>query len=254
MASELGNNNLGTAMQLMVLPSDMADAMIVHKATKGLGTRERLLYPVLCGRENDEIIKLKSTYFSMFSEDMGIKLSGELGGNFERIIFWSIQGLEKEYDPDYFTDEKAEADADAFHKAGEGFFGTDEASLFKIIAESPAEHLEKINEIYVSKYELTLIGALDAEVGGDAGRAARYAVGMKLKPYKTAAEHIAKCCEGFGTDEIGLTCAILRYQPIMGDVEASHQEEYGKSICDRIESEVGGKYKRLLKKMVEFSL
>jgi hypothetical protein len=254
MDGELGDNNLGFAMQLLALPIDMAQAMIVYKAMRGIGTKERLLYPVLCGRDNDEIVKLKASYFSMYSEDMGIKLSGELGGDFERMIFWSIQGLEKEFDPDYFTDEKAEADADAFYEGGQGSFGTDEASLFKIIAESPAEHLEKVNEIYVTKYELTLIGALSSEIGGDAGRAARYAVGMKLKPFQTAAEHIANCCEGFGTDEIGLTCAILSYQAVMGDVEAAHQDEYGKSICDRIESEVGGKYKRLLKKMVEFSL
>jgi hypothetical protein len=254
MKSELGSRSLGMAMQLLSLPLDMAEATIVKNAMSGLGTTEHLLYPVICGRENDEIVKLKATYFSMFSEDMSVKLAGELGGDFERMIFWCLQGLEKEYDADYFTDEKAEADAEAFHEAGEGSFGTDESSLFKIIGESPAEHLENVNSIHVDKYEITLIGALNNEVGGDAGRAARYAVGMKLKPYKTAAQHIAKSCEGWGTDEIALTCAILRYQSIMGKVEEAHIEEYGQTISERIESEVGGKYKRLLQKMVEYSL
>jgi hypothetical protein len=55
-------------------------------------------------------------------------------------------------------------------------------------------------------------------------------------------------------DELSLTCAILRYQAIMPLVEEAHSEEYGQTICERIESEVGGKYKRLLKKMVENSL
>ena len=159
----------------------MAEATIVRNAMSGFGTKERLLYPVICGRDNDEIVKLKATYFSMFSKDMSVELAGELGGDFERIIFWGLQGLEKEYDTEYFTDDKVEADAEAFHKAGEGSFGTDETSLFKIIGESPAEHLEKVNSVYVDKYEITLIGALNNEVGGDAGRAARYAVGMKLK-------------------------------------------------------------------------
>jgi hypothetical protein len=159
----------------------MAEATIVKNAMAGLGTKERLIYPVICGRDNDEIIRLKATYFSMFSEDMSVQLAGELSGDFERMIFWALQGLEKDYDDDYFSDEKAEADAEAFHKAGEGSFGTDETSLFKIIAESPAEHLEEVNDIYIDKYEITLIGALNNEVGGDAGRAARYAVGMKLK-------------------------------------------------------------------------
>ena len=55
-------------------------------------------------------------------------------------------------------------------------------------------------------------------------------------------------------DELALTCAILRYQAIMGDVNEAHIEEYGSSLVDRIESEVGGKYKRLLVKMVENSI
>ena len=175
--------------------------MILHKAMKGLGTRERLIYPVICSRDNDEIVKLKATFFEMYSQDLGIKLASELGGDFERMIFWSLQGLEKPFDPDYFTQERAEADAEAFFKGGQGHWGTDETSLFKIIAESPAEHLENVNKAYVDKHEVTLIGALNTEIGGDAGRAARFAVGMKLKPYKTVAEHIARCCEGFGTGE-----------------------------------------------------
>jgi hypothetical protein len=55
-------------------------------------------------------------------------------------------------------------------------------------------------------------------------------------------------------DELGLTCAIIQYQKIMGKVEEAHIAEYGKTICERIQSEVGGKYKRLLTQMVEYSL
>jgi hypothetical protein len=254
MKSELGSGKLGMAMQLLSLPLDMAEAMILHGAMKGIGTKERLIWPVLCGRTNKEITKLKATYFSMYSKDVSIQLAGELSGDFERMIFWCLQGLEKEYDEDYFTDEKAKEDAIAFHKAGAGKFGTDEHSLFKIICESPKEHLEKVNAVYTDKYEITLLGSLKKELSGDVGLACQYAVGMKLKPYITAAKHIAKTCEGFGTDELGLTCAILRYQSIMGPVEAAHVEEYGKTIKARIEEEVGGKYKKLLTKMVEYSL
>ena len=177
----------------------MAEATILRKAMKGLGTKEKMIYPVLCGRDNDEIVKLKETYFSMYSDDLGVKLAGELTGDFERMVFFALQGLEKEYDEEYFTAEKAEADADAFFEGGQGSFGTDEASLFKIIGESPPEHLEKVNAVYTDKREVTLLGALKNEVGGDAGKAARYAVGMKLKPFRTAAEHIADTCKGFGT-------------------------------------------------------
>ena len=185
--------------QLLSLPLDMAEAMILNGAMKGIGTKERLIWPVLCGRSNEEIAKLKATYFAMYSKDLSIQLAGELSGNFERMIFWCLQGLEKEYDEDYFTADKAKEDAEAFHKAGAGKFGTDEHSLFKIICESPKEHLQKINAVYTDKYEITLLGSLKKELSGDVGQACLYAVGMKLKPYITAAKHIAKTCEGFGT-------------------------------------------------------
>ena len=192
-------------VKLLVLPMNMAEAMILNMAMKGMGTKERLIYPVVCGRANEEIVKLKETYFSMYGDDLGVKLAGELGGEFERIVFWSLQGMEKEYDEEYFNDEKVEADVEAFHEAGEGRFGTDEASLFKIICESPPEHLEKVNALYTEKYEVTLIGALKSEVGGDAGKAAQYAVGMKLKPEVTAAQHIKSTCAGFGTGKIAFS-------------------------------------------------
>ena len=65
---------------------------------------------------------------------------------------------------------------------------------------------------------------------------------------------VSNIFRSFFADEIGLTCAILRYQSIMGKVEEAHIEEYGQTISERIESEVGGKYQRLLMKMVEYSL
>jgi hypothetical protein len=177
----------------------LAEARMLHDAMKGIGTKERIIYPLLCGRDNGEITKLRETYFSTYGDDLAVQLSKELNGDFERMVFYSLQGLEKKYDKSYFTDKKAEADADAFFQAGKGSFGTDEQSIFKIIGESPSEHLEHVNTIYTDKYETTLLGALKTEVGGDAGRAARYAVGMKLKPFRTAAEHIEDTCQGFGT-------------------------------------------------------
>jgi hypothetical protein len=40
----------------------------------------------------------------------------------------------------------------------------------------------------------------------------------------------------------------------MASVNEAHSEQFDQTICERIESEVKGKYKRLLLKMVENSL
>lgn len=254
MLSECGNGKLGVALQLLALPPDEAEAVMLHRAMRGSGTRERFLWPVLCGRDNQEMVQLKEQYFKFYDKDLAVHLAGELRGDFERLMFHSLQASEEPFDDDYHTDEKAEHDAEMFRAAGEEkFFGTDEKSLFEIIAKSPPVYLEKINKIYVERNERTLISALESELGGDVEKGSMHAVGMKIKPAETVAKLIKSSCAGFGTDEIGLACDIIRYQPLLKDANEAHQELYSKSIQDRIKDEVGGDYESLLCAIVDFA-
>jgi hypothetical protein len=43
-----------------------------------------------------------------------------------------------------------------------------------------------------------------------------------------------------------LSCCLIRYQNIMAEVMGAHIEAYGKTIHERVRSEVGGKFKALL--------
>ena len=71
-------------------------------------------------------------------------------------------------------------------------------------------------------------------------------IGMKLKPYETIAELIKTACTGMGTDELLLTCTLIRYQGVMQEVMSAHIELFGSSIHERVRKETGGKYKELL--------
>ena len=57
-------------------------------------------------------------------------------------------------------------------------------------------------------------------------------------------------CAGIGTDELGLSCAILRYQHILPRVMIEHSNMYGKTIGDRINDETRGDFQELLLEMV----
>ena len=87
---------------------------------------------------------------------------------------------------------------------------------------------------------------MEKEMGGDAGKGALFALGMKLKPYDTVAKAIRDACKGFGTNELMLTVTLIRYQPIMTQVEEAYVDDYGKSLEDTIKSETGGDYRKLL--------
>lgn len=249
--SECGERSFGKAVQLIAAPSDIAECKMIKYATEDLGTREHLLYPILLGRSNQEMDHLKKTYYKYFEDDLGQKIGGEVSGNLERLLFNALQGIEIEYDPDFHTPEKAEEDADAFYEAGQGSWGTDETELFKMLCECPPEHLEAMNEIYVEKHDVTMSKALKKEMGGTLEDACVYLVEFKLKPAETAAAMIKKACAGFGTEELALTMAIIRYQLILAEVAEKHEEMYEKTLLDRVDSETGGDYGALLCKIVE---
>lgn len=91
---------------------------------------------------------------------------------------------------------------------------------------------------------------MEKELGGvgekNLREATLYLLGMKLKPYEAMAKLVKAACAGFGTDELLLTCCIIRFQGVMQQVMTAHIELYGKTIHDRVRSEVGGKFKTLL--------
>lgn len=254
MKSECGNRDFGTALQFLACPSDEAECDMIKKACKGLGTDELLLYPIICGRSNKEIDMLKKKFYKMYDEDLGIYLSKELGGDFEKLIFNCLQGIEEEYDPDYHTDDLVSDDVSALHAMGEGKWGTDEAGLFKLLCARPSEHLKKVNLAYADKYDVTLFKVMEQELGGHTRDATLFLLGMKIKPYATAAKLIKQACKGIGTNELLLSCTIIRYHICLKEVMQAHEELFDKTLQERLKSEIGGDYRRLLNEMCDAAM
>ena len=152
----------------------------------------------------------------------------------------------EEYDPDYHTKEKAVEDAEDFYKAGQGRWGTNENQFFKVVALAPRKHLKLINEVYADKYGYTLAKAMEKELSGKATKAAIFTCNMRLKPYEAISHLMKSACAGLGTDEFLLTCCIIRYQNIMGQVNFTHEELFGKSVHDRVRDECSKNYKKIL--------
>jgi hypothetical protein len=243
---EAGKRDFGTALQYLSVPLDEAECDMLKHSCKGVGTDERLLYPIIVGRTNQDMIALKRKYFNLNDSDLGKKLDSELGGDFEDLIFNCLQAAEEEYDRDFHNEDKVEEDTKAFHKMGEGKFGTNETGFFKLLCASPSEHLKKVNQMYADKYDVTLYKAIDDEMRGKVRDAALYVLGMKLKPYETVAKFIHTATKGLGTDEDLLTCIIIRYQAHLGKINEAYSELYEKSLQEMLKREVKGDYKKVL--------
>lgn len=194
---------------------------------------------------------LKKVYFKKYNKDLSIVVASELSGVLKKLHLACLQAREEAYDPTYHNESKAVEDADAFHAAGEGKWGTDEASLFDIICKAPPTYLRMIDNAYVAKYNHNLERALEKELSGKGKKAAIFHLNMKLNPYHTAAEHIKSTCAGIGTDELGLSCAILRYQHILPRVMVEHVNISSKTVEERVVSETSGYYRKLLVQMIK---
>jgi len=248
---ECGNNDFGTAMQFLSLGPVEAECYMVKKAVDGWGSDKLLLYSILCGRSNDDMILLKKTYYKLFTDDLTARVASEVGGDLKKILLSAVQAAEEEFDPDYHTKDKAAEDADAIYKAGQGRWGTDENRMAKIVVLSPPKYLKLINEVYADQYGYTLFKAFEKELNKLGGEAALFTLGMKLKPYETVAKLIKKATKGLGTNEILLTCNIIRYQDIMAHVCVTHEQLFEKSVHQRVKDETSGSYEKILLAVLE---
>lgn len=251
MASECGNRNFGFALQLLAVDPVQTDCLVIDKACNGLGTNELLLFSIICGRTNKEMELLKKKYFAWKTEDLGKKLDSELGGNLESLIFNVFQASQEVYDPDYHNSEKIQADVDELYKYGTGKWGTNEKGLFKLLCSTPPEYLKELNLAYAEKHGYTLPKVLEKELGGHVQQAAMYMVDMKLKPYEAVAKLIDKACRGIGTNELLLSATLIRNQGILKQVIVAHQELFSKNLRDRIKSEVGGDFGKLMLQIID---
>lgn len=251
MKSECGKGDFGTALQFLAVPSDEAECDMIKMACKGLGTDELLLYPIICGRTNSEIDLLKKKFYKIYDQDLGMALNKELGGDFEKLIFNCLQGIEEAFDPGYHTDDLVAEDVAAFYQMGEGKFGTDESGLFKLLCSRPSEHLKKVNLAYADKHDVTLFKIMEDELKGHSRDATLYLIGMKIKPHTTVAKLIKTACKGAGTNELLLSSTIIRYQICLKEVMAAYEELYGESLKGMLKGEIGGDFRRLLQELCD---
>jgi hypothetical protein len=248
MINECGNDDFGVLTQFLSVGPVEAECMMLKQAMDGLGSDQVMLYSILCGRSNEDIALLKTTYYNLYTEDLIGRVTNECSGDLKVILTAALQGAEETFDPNFHTEDKATDDAKALYEAGQGsgWFSSDEALMAKIVVLSPPKYLKILNGVYAEKYGYTLIKAFEKELNKRGGDAAKFTLGMKLKPFDTIATLIKKSTKGFGTNELLLSSCVVRYQDLMFNVAVAHEALFEKSIHQRVKDEVGGHYQNLL--------
>ncbi|KAG7387821.1 hypothetical protein PHYBOEH_008118 [Phytophthora boehmeriae] len=249
-------SDYGVLLKMLSSPLEHVEAEILRKATKGLGTTEEWIYPVVMARSNVEIALLKKTFQEKYGEDLVKIMRGELSSSLRRVIMTALQGDMAAFDPAVHTSAKAAADADALYKAGEGKWGTDEEPFIRIVVLSPPEHLRNIDAVYSKKYQYkkkptNVIKAIKGEFSGDAQTALLFRARMVFEPFELLADLFERTMKGMGTDEYALSTVVVRYHAMLPQIKTAYKKLYGKELSKRIRGDTSGEYRDLLLALVD---
>uniref|UniRef100_A0A3B4AY49 Annexin n=1 Tax=Periophthalmus magnuspinnatus TaxID=409849 RepID=A0A3B4AY49_9GOBI len=222
-----------------------ADAEVLHKAMKGLGTDEDAILQLLTARSNTQRQEIKNTYKTLFGKDLINDLKGELGGKFESLIV-ALMTPPLAYDVTSLRDAIKGA-------------GTDEKVLIEILASRTAHQVKEIVAAYRKEYD----DNLEEDICGDtSGHFKRLLVillqgnrqtGIQEGNIEADAQALFKAGEEkYGTDE-------QSFVTILGNRSAEHLRKVfdaymkmsGFEIEESIQRETSGNLRALLLAVVK---
>ncbi|XP_038569018.1 annexin A5-like isoform X2 [Micropterus salmoides] len=171
-----------------------ADAEVLHKAMKGLGTNEAAILQLVTARSNPQRQQIKAAYKTQFGKDLIHVLKGELGDKFETLIV-ALMTPPITYD------------VTSLHHAIKGA-GTDEKVLVEILASRTPQQVKDIVAAYKQEYDHDLEKDICGETSGHFQNLlvillqANRQAGIQQENIQSDAEALFKAGEQkFGTDE-----------------------------------------------------
>uniref|UniRef100_A0A8C6WH98 Annexin n=2 Tax=Neogobius melanostomus TaxID=47308 RepID=A0A8C6WH98_9GOBI len=205
-----------------------ADANVLYKAMKGLGTDEDAILQLLTARTNLQRQEIKESYKTLFGKDLVDDLKGELGGKFETLIV-ALMTPPLAYD------------VTALRNAIKGA-GTYEKVLIEILASRTANQVKDIVAAYRQEYD----ASLEEDVCGDTSGHFQRLLVILLQALFKAGE------EKFGTDE-------QAFVTMLGNRSAAHLRKVfdaymkisGYEIEESIKRETSGNLEELLLAVVK---
>jgi len=214
---------------------------------------EHLLH-ILCGRNNEEILKLKDAYEKKTEKKIETILKSELQkGAFRQYVTMCLQdnACEKYEPKKKHAKNNAKKVAKDLYDCGEKRFGTDNNEFLGILVRSPPPFLRQIDAAYEKNYKKSITKAIKNELKFSAEVAALYGVGMSLNPFETIVKAMEKEFKGVRMDTIGFNSLIVRYHPYLKKIAAKYEDKYGETLMERIHYEAKGHHHDLLCKIVE---
>ena len=246
--SELSGDFKDSAVGSFMTPTEY-DAYCLNGAMKGLGTKEGVLTEIIGSRTPQELQAIKQVYAANYGETLDNAVAGDTSGDYQKLLLALLQCQRSQStvaDPNGCA-----ADAAALYQAGEGKWGTDEATFIRIFAtRSPAE-LALINQHYKQNAGKGLLGAIDSEFSGDTKELLNTIVRANVDPYGYYAGRIHESVAGAGTNDSRLirnVCA--RHAVDLSYIKQAYVRDYGTDMLQDIQGDTSGHYRQVISSLV----
>ncbi|KAM9770487.1 annexin A5b [Menidia menidia] len=222
-----------------------ADAEVLYKAMKGLGTDEDAILQLVTARSNSQRQEIKASYKTLYGKDLIDDLKGELGGKFENLIV-ALMTPPLAYD------------VTLLRNAIKGA-GTDEKVLVEVLASRTSQQVKDIVAAYRQEYDDNLEEDVCGDTSGHFQRLlvillqANRQAGIQGGNIESDAEALFKAGEEkFGTDE-------QAFVTILGNRSAEHLRKVfdaymklsGYDLEESIQRETSGNLKAILLAVVK---
>ena len=221
------------------------DAYCLYRAMKGLGTNEGVLSEIIGSRTPYELALIKQNYQMNYGESLERAIEGDTSGDYRNLLLACL-ACRRSMSP---TPDAAgcQVDAAALYNAGEGRWGTDEATFTRIFATRSPADLVLINQYYRAQTGKGLLGAIDSEFSGDTKELLDTIVRAQVDPPGYYADRIHESVAGVGTNDSRLIRNILsRSDKDMPAIMQAYRQKYGTDMVADVNSDTSGDYRRVL--------
>ena len=246
--SELSGDFKEAAVGSFMTPTEY-DAYCLNGAMKGLGTREGVLNEIIGSRTPQELQAIKQVYAANYGEMLDKAVESETSGSYQKLLLSLLQGQRRfGVQPDMAG---CQQDAAALYQAGEGKWGTDEATFTRIFSTRSPDELALINQYYKQSAGKGLLGAIDSEFSGDEKDLLNTVVRANVYPSGFYAKNIYDSIKGAGTNDSKLirnVCA--RHAVDLPYIKQAYQTDFGSDMLTDIQSDTSGRYRQVLSSLV----
>jgi len=241
---ELSGNFEDTVVGLFMTPPEY-DAYCLYKAMKGIGTNEGVLIEIIGTRKNEEIQMIKMEFQKNYGKSLEKWVSSETSGHLKKLLISLLQASRSmNMMPDPIM---CQNDAQALYAAGEGRWGTDEATFIRIFSQRSAAEIDLISRNYQQLRGKSLHHAIDNEFSGDIKKLLHTILEGLQNPAAYFAKRLRDSVEGLGTNDSRLVRVIVsRCEVDMPLIKQEYRRMYGRDLVHDVRSDTSGDYKRIL--------